>query len=250
MVEQTKQNGVALTETPEFKAMVATAVAAELAKLPAAQLAALGGAGSAPDSAFAQSLALALAEFNEQGGGKKYVDPKILKTRRDANEKMWELIFDAHRDGKMAKYQLTGKVVLADELIEPFWLDTDHTAKPTTIDWTGAPNGSMIPLNDTAKAIFDQFKLSVGSTDNALESRPMGMTPGGLVVHGGAVPKRRGDAGRLPQHGENLTQQTMQEQGGLSVHHRNAAGQPKPQYILGTHFPPATEINSTQPGAR
>lgn len=248
MVEQTKQGGVPLTETPEFKEMVARAVAAEMAKLPASQLAAMSG-NAAPDSAFAQSLALALAEFNEQGGGKKYVDPKILKSRRDASEKMWELILEAHKNGRTATYQLTHKVVLADELIEPFWLDTDHTAKPTVIDWNGAPNGAMIPMNETAKAIFEQFKVSVGSTDSAVPARPMGMTPGGLVVHGGAVPKRRGDAGRLPQYGENATAESMREQSGLSVHHKTAAGQSQPTHILGSIFPPATEIAS-HPGGR
>lgn len=238
MVEQIKKD---LTETPEFKAMVAEAVAAQLAKLPAAQLAALAGPNSPGDTAFAQSLALALAEFNEQGGGKKYVDPKILKTRREAEEKMWDLILKSHRAGEIGRYQLTAKVVLADELIEPFWLDTDHTAKPTVIDWSGAPNGAMIPLNETAKAIFEQFKLSVGSTEGLIPHRPTGITPSGVVVHGAAVPKRRDNA-QLPGFGENATDRTLNT--GLSVLHKGAAGQAAQHHVLGTIFPPATEVGA------
>lgn len=237
------QSALPLEESPEFKAMVTKAVAEQIAAL------ALPGAGSPNgDIATMNSLALALAELSGQGQGKTFVDPKVLKMRRDAEDEMWKLIIDAHRTGKIATYQLTGKVVLDHELVEPFWIDTDHTAKPTVIDWNGAPNGVMIPVNDTARAIHAQFKLSVGSTEGSVDRRPMGITPGGLVVHGGAVPKRRGDAGRLPQYGETLHDEIEKEQrqpGGLSIHHKNAAGQQAPVHILGTIAAPATEITSS-----
>ncbi len=223
-------------KNPEVQAAIAAAVAEQMAKLgPAAFMA---QPGQPADSAFAHSLALALAEFNEQGGGKKYVDPKILKTRREANERMWELIREAHIEGKVATYGLTHKVVLADQLIEPFYLGADRAPKQTTIDWNSAPNGAMVPLNDTAKAIHAAFRESVGSTDAQLPHQAMAMTPGGLVVHGGAASHQK-NAERLSK----LAAATDPD--GLSIHHKDTAGG-KPMHILGTIAPPAQMISPGQ----
>lgn len=224
-------------DDPTVKAALATIVAEQMAKLgPAAFMSPAGGANS-PDGAFAHSLALALAEFNEQGGGKKYVDPKILTKRREANERMWELIRQAYVDGKTATYSLTHKVVLADQLIEPFYLGSDRAPKQTVIDWNSAPNGAMVPLNDTAKAIHAAFCASI-SSDDKLPHQAMAMTPGGLVVHGGAAGHQK-NAERLSK----LAAATDPD--GLSIHHKDTAGG-KPMHILGTIAPPAQMISPGQ----
>lgn len=222
-------------KNPEVQAAIAQAVAAEMAKL--GPQAFLPQPGQPADSAFAHSLALALAEFNEQGGGKKYVDPKILSKRREANERMWELIRQAHADGKVATYGLTHKVVLADQLIEPFYLGSDRAPKQTVIDWNSAPNGAMVPINDTAKLIHAAFVASIGSEDR-LPHQAMAMTPGGLVVHGGAAGHQK-NAERLSK----LAAATDPD--GLSIHHKDTAGG-KPMHILGTIAPPAQMISPGQ----
>ncbi len=224
-------------KNPEVQAAIAQAVAAEMAKLGPQAFLAQPGQGA--DGAFAHSLALALAEFNEQGGGKKYVDPKILKTRREANEKMWELIRQAHVDGQKATYSLTHKVVLDDQLIEPFFLGADRAPQQTVIDWNGAPNGAMMPINDTAKAIHAAFRESVGSAEAQLPHQAMAMTPGGLVVHGGAAGHQR-NAERLSKLA------AASDPAGLNIHHKETAGG-KPVHILGTIAPPAQMITA---GAR
>lgn len=222
-------------KNPEVQAAIAQAVAAEMAKL--GPQAFMSQPGQPADSAFAHSLALALAEFNEQGGGKKYVDPKILSKRREANERMWELIREAHIEGKTATYGLTHKVVLADQLIEPFYLGSDRAPKQTVIDWNTAPNGAMVPLNDTAKAIHAAFSASIAS-DDKLPHMAMAMTPGGLVVHGGAAGHQK--------NSERLSKlAAATDPDGLSIHHKDTAGG-KPMHILGTIAPPAQMISPGQ----
>jgi hypothetical protein len=246
MAEQ--QRTSAITESLEFKAAVAAEVAKFTAQTVREEVAKIigtlkteGAEVSASDKRFAETLAMAFAQLNEQGNGRKYVDPKILRARGEARELMKQLIVAARREGRIPSYRVCAKTLLDNQVVEPFWVDKSHTAQPTEIDWPGVPNDAMVPLNDTAKDIFAAYMDSIGSRpesvlgavpDATLDSE-MGLTAGGLVVKGGAIPRqnRRPSEGRtLPEAGE-----------GLSLHHKNAPGRSVAINVLGTIAEPARQ---------
>ena len=159
-------------------------------------------------------MAMAIAEISDQGTARKRVAPEILANRAKAHEKMVRLIGDArHHCGEAEKkaaaarrigdtleaerqdaevtkwspeYRLVAKTYLAEQLIEPFRPGPDRRPIPTEIIWKGAPNQSMKPINEVAKAIHSAFQDSIGSQENlkGMDNRPFAMTPGGVVVKG------------------------------------------------------------------
>lgn len=230
----------ALTETPEFQAAVAKvaqdAVQAALSGLaPKMEAAGLPTVGSQD---WMQTLAVTLAEIGSQGTGRKTVAPHILKQREDARNRMVDLIIAARKDGRPATYQLRNKVVLAERIIEPFWIASDHTTKPTEIDWGGVPNDVMVPVNDTAREIHAAFMDSIGSVEKVAPEERLGVTPGGLVVRNAAVTdtmRKRTAAGEAPHVGDGT------DDLGLKIHHQNEPGRYKPVHVLGTIQEPARQ---------
>lgn len=234
-----------INETPEFKAAVA-AVQEEAGRAAAnAVQAALTGvqakageAGITGDTNWMQTLAVTLAEIGNQGTGRRTVAPHVLKQRDEARVRMVDLIIKARADKRPATYQLRNKVLFGNRLIEPFWIASDHTTKPTEIDWAGIPNDAMIPVNDTAKEIYQEFLNSVGTMDRVVPEERLGVTPGGLVVRNSAVTstmQRRLDA----TDGAEPRQVTEDE--GLTIHHKEAPGRYKPVHVLGTIQEPAQQ---------
>jgi hypothetical protein len=211
----------ALTEAPEFKAAVSAAVSAEVSKI----LDTLKGSGSSlssGDQKFAENLAMAFATLSEQGTGRKYVAPEILRTRAEARERMFDLIVKARKEKRAATYQVVAKTYLDNQMVEPLWVDSSHIAQPTEIDWPGVPNDAMKPMNDTAQEIHAAFLESVGSKAKIVTAK-------GLVVRGGAVPRQNREAS--PPVNEE----------GLAVLHKNQPGRSKEINVLGTIAAPARQ---------
>jgi hypothetical protein len=271
MAEQ--QRNAAITDTPEFKAAVQTAVAQAVAQSVKDEVAKIigtlkqeGAEVSPSDKRFAETLAMAFAQLNEQGNGRKYVDPQILRERGEARERMKVLVVQARKDhqaainelvnrtGKQAtqaelrkidatympSYRVVAKTLLNNQVVEPMWVDASHTAQPTEIDWPGVPNEAMLPLNDVAKAIHAEFLGSIGSrpesilgaVPDATMDLEYGVTAGGLVVTAGAIPRQN----RRPSEGRVLKEDDGE---GLSLHHKDQPGRAVPLHVLGTIAAPA-----------
>jgi len=220
-----------IQDTAEFKAALAQAVQDAVPAIVAQIAQARGGGAEAPgDMSFAQGLAMAIANLNDQGTGRKRVAPEVLEARLAARALMQDLLVEAHAKGAVPSYTLRSKVYLGEVLVDPFWIASDHTQKPTVIDWPQVPNEAMIPHNEVARSIHEQFMLSIGSTTKVAAERPLKMTAGGLVVHGRPHPMRA-----------NQQQDTANSaaDSGLNIHHRGKPGQFKETHVLGTVAPPA-----------
>ncbi len=237
---------IAVTDTPEFKAAVAEearkAMAGFMAKLEHARQTHGTEAAAGKDDGdrgFIGALALELAELSGQGTGRRYVAPEILRQRTTAREKMVQLILEARAQGKTPTYQLRNKVHLADRIVEPMWIASDHTSKPTEIDWKGVPNEAMIPVNDAAKAIHAEFMRSIGSVEKVVPDDTLGMTHSGLVVRNNAVTTTASRRAAAPQvNGDNAE---TNEDTGLTVHHQNQPGRYVDKNILGSIMQPARQ---------
>lgn len=238
-----------VTETAEFKDAVAKvaadAVASALGNLQG-KFQAAGGEQTPGNTDWMQQLAITLAEIGNQGTGRKTVAPHILKQRADARERMIELILAAKAARRPATYQLRNKVLLNNRLIEPFWIASDHTTKPTEIDWAGIPNDAMVPVNDTAKAIHQAFLDSIGTAEKVVPEERLGITPNGLVVRNAAVTAttmKRTDAtaGQPAAEAPQVGAGEFGEDESLTVHHTNQPGRYKEVNVLGTIQEPARQ---------
>lgn len=213
-----------LTETPEFKAAVKSAVVEAAPSIIAAALAEMGktkpvaGVDASTQDFFAnmsQTIAMAVAEISDQGTSRKRVAPEILASREAAEKKCHELIRQAHLKVKEARhsgnkdqesvwspeYKVVSKVYFGERMIEPFRRNPDKSVVAQEIIWFGVPNDALRPVNPVAVEIYEAFKDSVGSTGRlksirgahggivAQDTRPVWMTPGGLVVKGDPPPK-------------------------------------------------------------
>jgi len=238
----------AVTETPEFKDAVAKAVAESVATALSGiqdRFQATGAAPVAGTNDWMQQLAVTLAEIGNQGTGRKTVPPHIMKQRADARELMIDLIVKAKAERRPATYQLRSKVLLNNHLIEPFWITKDKTTQPTEIDWAGVPNDAMVPMNDTAKAIFAAFMDSVGTMEKIVPEERLGVTPNGLVVRNSAVMqtmRKRTDATTFDATAEPQHVGSGDEgEEALTVHHTNQPGRYKEVNVLGTIQEPARQ---------
>ena len=232
-----------LAETEEFKAAVADAVArsvTELAERLKESRESHGTAGDASDPSWMRALAMEISQLTDQGTGRKRVAPEILRARQVARERMTKLIIEARAGKKVATYKVRAKTLIADRVVEPFWIASDHSAQPTIIDWDGVPNDAMVPENSTAKAIHEAFMESIGSTVRVVPEDALAITPGGLVVHGGAVSisaaKRQVSAAETPQTGTERANES-----GLNIHHKNEPGRYVEKRILGSIADPARQ---------
>jgi hypothetical protein len=233
---------VALTETPEFKAAVAKAASDALAELlPSLQEARKqhGTADEGSDPTWMRALAMEISQLTDQGTGRRRVAPEILQSRQAAREKMTNLIIEARAASKKATYRVKAKILLADRVVEPFWIASDHTAQPTIIDWDGVPNEAMVPENKTATAIHNAFMESIGSSARVVPEDALAITPGGLIVHGGAASissGRRQVKDAEPKHTGDATSEQ-----GLNIHNKNAPGRFVEKRILGSIADPARQ---------
>jgi hypothetical protein len=152
---------------------------------------------------------------------------------------MTNLIVEARAAKKTATYRVKAKILLADRVVEPFWIASDHTAQPTIIDWDGVPNEAMVPENKTATAIHKAFMESIGNSARVVPEDALAITPGGLVVHGGAAGLSSGK--RQVQVPEAKHTGDASPEGGLNIHNKNAPGRFVEKRILGTIADPARQ---------
>jgi hypothetical protein len=206
-----EQKSLPLTETAEFKAAVAEAVAKAAPAIVAATVAEMSKSASNPLISgadddmrkFFSTMALQIAEISDQGTNRKRVAPEILAQRAIARDRCHELLTKARREKLKPEYRVVAKIYINDRLIEPFWRPPGRGSvpRPQEIIWTGMPNEGMRPLNDVAIEIYNAYKESIGSTERitsikgahggivAPDNRPVWMTPGGLIVKGDPPPK-------------------------------------------------------------
>lgn len=220
-----------LNDSPEFKEAVAAAVAKAVPEI----LEKLNETRG--DASWAQTLAMAIATVSDQGTGtKRRVPPEIMKARDDARARMVDLIVAARAAGRLPSYRLTNKVLLDEQLIDPVWIDKNHTAQPTEIDWPGVPNEAMVPLNDVAREIHAAFVESIGSIakEHQLRYDPLKVTKGGLVVRG--APSAASHETTL----ERVNAQAKSDEG-VRVKHKDQSGRYKDVNVLGTIARPAQQ---------
>ena len=231
-----------LAETDEFKAAVAQAVAqsvTELAERLKENRERSGTETESSDPTWMRALAMEISQLTDQGTGRRRVAPEILRARQIARENMTNLIIKARAEGKTATYRVRAKTLLADRVVEPFWIASDHSAQPTIIDWDGVPNEAMVPENKTAKAIHDAFMESIGNSVRVVPEDALAITPGGLVVHGGAAGISNGK--RQVQGEAKQTGTEKANEQGLNIHHKNEPGRFVEKNILGTIAQPARQ---------
>ena len=257
--QEAAEKTAAMTQSPEFQAAVAASVQAALADILPKLQAAHTTAGTAPqgDTAdFANQLAMAISQLTDQGTGRSRVAPEILDARRKARDRMINLLIEARAEGKTATYQLKNKIHLDERIIEPVWIDAHHTARPTEIDFPGVPNEAMIPLNDTAKAIFEAFMESIGSVaggkgrdGHALPGmETLAVTPKGVVVRNGAVSRTmaaKAVVSEGPMQSAYEPEAPQVNGAGpeptVKIHHEGQPGRYKDVNILGTIQQPARQ---------
>lgn len=200
-------------DTPEFKAAVAEAAAAAAKEAARAavsefrqELLVSTADKSGDQEDLFRKMALAIAEISDQGSNRKRTAPEILAKRESARKRCIALVLEARakikeaRDNKDRKeedkwtpeYRVTSKCYFNERFIEPYKMGPNRMPVPTEIFWTGIPNMAMLPLNDVAKQIFAEFRLSIDNSEPiaTLDNRPVFMTAAGLVVKGDP-PKRR-----------------------------------------------------------
>ncbi len=245
-----KKPAVPVTETPEFREALAEGIKRATGEILAQvqKVAATPGdvAPQGGEKNFAEMLAMAIAQLTDQGTGRQRVAPEIIRARTEARDRMRQLIMKARAEGKPATYELRNKVMLDNRLIEPMWIDSSHTTRPTEIDWPGVPNEVMVPVNDTAKEIHAAFMESIGSTvkiDGINET--LGITPGGLVVRNSAVNTAAARRSALPAEADVKSHPAPMvnapDEIGVRVHHAAQPGRSKPVSILGSIHPPAQQ---------
>jgi hypothetical protein len=232
------------TEAEAFREAVKEAAAEAVAKLLKDAREREGTESSPSDPTWMRALAMEISQLTDQGTGRKRVAPEVLRSRQLASEKMVKLIVEARAAKRMATYRVKAKTLLCDRVVEPFWIASDHTAQPTMIDWDGIPNEAMVPENKTAKAIYDAYKASLGSVERVVPEDTLAITPGGLVVHGGAASISGGKRQvRSPDPEARQTGADDEGAGGLNIHHTNKQGRAVETRILGSIAQPARQQN-------
>lgn len=148
------------------------------------------------DKAFAEKLALAIAQLTDQGSGRPRlrVSPEIMAQRKAAREEMVSLLAKTKALGHRPLYRVIAKTYLEEVFVEPFRLDPVSKASvPVEIFWNGIPNECMRPMDETSKSIYELYLASTGgltSLVKSADSRGLSITPGGLVIKGESNPRR------------------------------------------------------------
>ena len=232
-----------MEDTPQFQEAVAAGIASAtdaITERILKQLTTARGNSEAVDEAgdqgFAQALAMAIANLTDQGIGFKKVSPEIVRARAEGRERMVELLIAARAEEQIPVYNLRNKVYLDEVLIDPIYIDpASKEQRQTEIEWQGAPNEAMVPVNDVAKGIHRAFMDSIGgrSTRNYEQKGLAGVTGGGLVIRSGSKAVRPITA--LGDKAPVITE------GGLKIPHKNQGGRYVEKNILGTIAPPARQ---------
>ncbi len=174
-----------LTETPEFHAAVAAAVADALETKTAEiieRLAEKRGSAADGDASFARVLAAeitALVDRDRRGPAR--VPAKEMERRRAAREKMESLLSQAYAQGLDPEYEVHRTCYFDEQLIDPTWVDSQHVLRRTRISWGMVPNEALVPVNDVAHGIFEAFIASIGGVTAPINRPDLGRKS--LKVH-------------------------------------------------------------------
>ncbi len=235
----------AVLASPQGQAAIDAAVQAAMEKLTAQIGAARSGAEPIPGSdedfltRMARSIALSMAEVADQGTNRKRVAPEILAKRAEAHDRLLGLLAKAHADGFKPRYRVTSKVYLEEILVEPFRINAKKEVEPVEIGWSGMPNECMVPVDERTTTIFNAYMESIGGMTVMAkthdgrafigDNRPVGVTPGGLVVAGLTNPRRQVS---------NLADSNNGRPSDLSLYGQNDPRATEVR-VLGTVAPPA-----------
>lgn len=234
-----------LQDTAEFKAALESAKDSIMADLMGEikGLAHMAQPELAPDNSMMRQLALSIAELTDQGSGRKRVPPEVMRAREDSRVKMETAIMAAHDADYTATYRVKSKTLLADQVVEPFYIDNHHTAQPTIIDWAGVPNDAMEPVNVTAQEIYSHYMGWLGSmpTDAPRIQAQLALTAKGLVVHGGATSISNGRRMVGGNEVQGNSPAVERQEAGLNVHHRDLPGRFTEKRVLGSIAAPAQQ---------
>ena len=189
------KNTTPMHETPEFKAAVAEAAKAEVAKA-FEEIKAQAGLGAEMKGMFSELIGQ-FQEANEQGRPKTKVPPEEMRRREAATQRAWELIAAARKRGDQPEYKLIAPVYLNERLVQPFTrAEKGGKVIQREITWTGMPSLAMLPVNKTAEAIYAAFKESLGASiklgrivgphggATATDEREWIMSPAGHAIKG------------------------------------------------------------------
>jgi hypothetical protein len=211
----------------DVEALIAEKLAAATEKL-VAGLAPRAAPADAGFAGLAEGLAMAIAELNDQGSGRKRISPAEVRKQAAGHERMTALIEQAARDGERPIYTLTDKVHLDETLIEPMWKAGPNEIRRTRIEWPHPPNRAMRPFNPVAEGIYAAFLESIGGV--------MPKPPDLRISGTGVVYADGRTASRKP-----LPQVVEPEGGGVKVLDRGGIGDRMPRHVLGTIAAPAME---------
>lgn len=238
-----------LVRVEDVAAMVAAGIKDEVARqtqdITATILAQLAATNAtAPDSSLKATmdmLSMSLAQLTDQGTGKKRIAPEVIVAREKAHDRMVVLINEISARGGKPLYQLRGKVLLDEVLVDPQYIDQFHRAQPQQIIWPGIPNEAMDPLNEDAKAIYAEYREWIGGGS----PRDLGVAK---VTARGLVVMQRGPAVFKDDMGEALGPEAQHVgvpgssgTGGLQIPGRGQAGQYVEKRVLGTVAEPARQ---------
>ena len=176
-----------------------------------------GNDSNMPVRELLQQLAMSIAEISDQGTDRKREDPKVLAARESARIRMLDKIMDmreaaqqaaqeavadgANDGGRAArllhepKYRLKAPCYINEQKLSPFKRVNNKTV-PQDIFYTGIPNDVMLPLNETARGIYAEYRAWVGQVsekDRPQDPRGYYLTPAGLTVQGDAPAYLRPD---------------------------------------------------------
>jgi len=224
----------------EVEAIIASRVEAVIAErigpALAKQIESMGGYGAARsdagDKSWMEGLALAIASIGSQNDRVKPVPPEELAKRVRAREALEELIERTYQAQVTPLYQITAKVFLGEQLIQPAVIGPDRRAVPTEIGWWGIPNEFMRPINPEAEAIHKLFMESIGG--GKVKTPKLRITAMGQVVRSGGMPLDGGrDVAAASRAGRDDNGRDA-----VTIQGRGAVTQPTTR-ILGTLMPAA-----------
>ena len=224
-----------VTETPEFKA----ALAASVAKVKEDLLTELTSRFPKTDgdtkgmAAQMDALAMSIASLTDQGTGRRRFPPETVKKWAQARERLNKLLYDARKSETPGSYRVIAKTLLANQLLEPKWVDSTHITQDTIIDWYGHPNLALEPVNEVARLVYSAFKETIDLVGEEVPGLQTAENNDKVFVKGQPIKKAQ-MTGTL-SFGQASANEAEE---GLSVKHKNVAGQTVAKHVLGSIAPP------------
>lgn len=171
-----------ITKSPEFIAALQQMQQTMLASMTTILAASQG----APGKDTISELTAAIVGMNDPKNLERRITPAEAERRKAGFEAMGVLITQMRAEHATAKYQVVSKVYLTDQLIEPWVALGNGVWAENEVFWNGVPSPGLRPLDDRAKAIFEQYLIYIGgSTKNqaGVIEQPT-WVQGGIVMMG------------------------------------------------------------------